>query len=93
MKKLPEELVKECADRYKQIADMWVAYHISNEDPAVFGREFYHAVGEILQGNPLNQLELYHIDTSTVKPVVFTGLDSFSQKERRPAHPGSNGRK
>ncbi len=53
---------RELVARFDRISNLWVAYHNSGKYPDDFGREFYHAVGKLLQGYPLNKIELYHID-------------------------------
>lgn len=75
---------KEAITRYKRIADLWVAYYVHGEDPLEFGREFYHAVGDLLEGNPLSKLSLYHINNEDVQNVVFTGREK-SDDERTEA--------
>jgi hypothetical protein len=62
---------KEIVKRYRSITDLWVAYHIKSDDgPETFGREFYVAVGELIQGVPPKKLELHHIDVRDIVPVV-----------------------
>ncbi len=64
----------EVITRYRRIADLWATYYAKcAEGPEVFGREFYHAVGELLQGNPLENLELVHLDICNLEAVVFPG--------------------
>lgn len=68
------KLHRDLVARYRRIADLWVAYNVKSEDgPEVYGREFYHAVGELLQGIPMKRLELHHIRTSDVEPIVHIG--------------------
>ena len=71
----------ELAKRYKIIADLWVAYHVHADDPAEFGREFYHAVGEILQGAATDSLELFHIDVKSIKRVAYTGRANAAEAD------------
>jgi len=74
MSERPIEVQTELIVRYRRVADLWVAYHVKCDNgPEEFGREFYHAVGEILQGVPLDRLELFHVQTDDVKNIVFTG--------------------
>jgi hypothetical protein len=74
MSKQIQKVHTDLLTRYRRIADLWIAYQVKNEDgPAVYGREFYQAVGELLQGLPTKKLELYHIDVTDVESVVFPG--------------------
>jgi len=62
----------EILTRYKRIGNLWTGYYARSKDgPEVFGREFYHAVGELLQGKPLDVLELTHINAEELEEVVF----------------------
>lgn len=61
--------------RYKRVANLWAAYLTSDAYPEDFGREFYHAVGEILEGKPLAELDLYHIDGSKVQDIIVHGKE------------------
>lgn len=62
---------KEIVKRYRSIVDLWVAYHTkSDEGPETFGREFYIAVGDLLQGVPSKKLELHHIDARDIEQVL-----------------------
>jgi hypothetical protein len=49
--------------RYNEISNLYVSYFNSSKSSDVYGREFFHAVGEILQGVPVDRVksELYHI--------------------------------
>lgn len=74
MSKQIQKATKDLLARYRRIADLWIAYQVkSDESPAVYGREFYQAVGELLQGIPTKKLELHHIDVADVESVVFPG--------------------
>jgi hypothetical protein len=75
--------------RYRRIGDLWAAYYArSTVGPEVFGREFYHAVGELLQGTPLEKLELVHLDVQELESIVFPGKmddqQTSKQRYRRP---------
>jgi len=73
--------------RYRRIGDLWAGYYAkSTEGPEVFGREFYHAVGELLQGKPLEKLELMHLDVHELEAVVFPGRVNGPDKKRKPYH-------
>ena len=61
--------------RYKRVANLWAAYLTSDAYPEDFGREFYHAVGEILEGKPLADLDLYHIDASKIQDIIVHGKE------------------
>lgn len=61
--------------RYKRVANLWAAYLTSDAYPEDFGREFYHAVGEILEGKPLAELDLYHIDATKVQDIIVHGKE------------------
>jgi len=49
------------AARCQAILNLHIAYTNSGKFPDEFGREFFIAVGEILSGVPLEQIEVYHI--------------------------------
>lgn len=69
---------RELLTRFDRISNLWVAYHNSGKFPDDFGREFYHAVGKLLQGHPLSKIELYHI--SNVIPSVVSYADTFERE-------------
>jgi len=74
MSKQTQKTTKSLLDKYHRIVDLWVAYQVnSDEGPVVYGREFYLAVGELLQGIPTKKLELQHIDVADVESVVLPG--------------------
>lgn len=54
-------LLHELADRCRRISNLYIAYHNSGKSADEFGREFFVAVGEILNGTSMEQLELYHV--------------------------------
>lgn len=56
--------------RFDRISNLWVAYHNSGKYPDDFGREFYYAVGKLLQGVNIDKLPLYHLDPEEVAPIV-----------------------
>ena len=60
---------RELLARFDRISNLWMAYHNSGKYPDDFGREFYHAVGKLLQGHPLERIELYHL-TSKIPSIV-----------------------
>ncbi len=74
---------KDALARYKRIADLWVAYYVHGEDPSEFGREFYHAVGELLEGVPVDKLMLHHVTPNQVESVVFTGRSNEKEKAKK----------
>jgi len=59
--------------RFRRIANLYVAYTNSDRSPEEFGREFVVAVGEIMEGKTIDQLELFHIDVSEIEDVVAHG--------------------
>ena len=65
--------------RYKRVANLWAAYLTSDAYPEDFGREFYHAVGEILEGKPLTELDLYHIDAAAVQDIIVHGKEKHER--------------
>lgn len=70
---LPKRLFRvqqEILARYDCIINLWVAYHNSGKFPDDFGREFYYAVGKLLQGTPIPELHLQHLDPAEIHSVV-----------------------
>jgi len=76
---------REILVRYDRISNLWVAYHNSGKYPDDFGREFYYAIGKLLQGTPVPGLPLHHLDPEEVAPIV----EHTKQFER--ALSGANG--
>lgn len=76
---------RELLVRYDRISNLWVAYHNSGKYPDDFGREFYYAIGKLLQGAPVSGLPLHHLDPEEVDPIV----EHTKQFER--ALSGANG--
>jgi hypothetical protein len=73
--------------RYRRISNLYVAYTNSDGSPGEYGREFFIAVGEILEGKSIEQLELFHIDVSEIEDVVAYGqreVPNDREPERRP---------
>ena len=60
----------ELVHRYDLVANLWVAYHNSGISPDVFGREFYCAVGEIMQGIPAEKLSVCHIKLTQIERII-----------------------
>jgi hypothetical protein len=58
------------AERCRRVINLYIAYHNSGECADVFGREFYHAVGDILNGTSLKNLEVFHINPKNISEVV-----------------------
>lgn len=78
--------------RYKRISNLYIAYVNSDLSPEEFGREFVFAVGDILEGKTVDQLELFHIDVAEIEDVVShgrgEGIDEKAERRRpyrRPA--------
>lgn len=67
--------------RCRDIANLYIAYTNSGKFPDEFGREFYHAVGDILNGVPINRLELHHI-TGPIDDVVGERRLACEQKRK-----------
>ena len=61
----PEEALK-----LESISNLWIAYHGSGKYPDDFGREFFYAVGAILHGREVAQLELCHVNPAAIAQVV-----------------------
>lgn len=80
--------------RYRRIGDLWTGYYAKCiEGPEVFGREFFHAVGELLQGKPLDKLELVHLNVRELESVVFPGrMDDKKRPYRKPRMRGKRDR-
>jgi len=53
-----QKVQKEIISRYDNIVNLWVSFHNSGKYVDEFAREFYHAVGRILQGVKLSPEEL-----------------------------------
>jgi len=83
-----QKVQQEIVARYNRVTNLYIAYMNSGELPDVIGREFFHAVGDVLQGKPVEQLELYHIDASSVESVVrhpATRGGKAAKKKKKPA--------
>jgi hypothetical protein len=65
-----EKIQRELIERYDNISNLYVAYMNSGKFPDEFGREFFHAVGDIIQGVPVKQLTLFHLDSTAVEGIV-----------------------
>lgn len=65
-----EKLQKEIVGRYDRISNLFIAYVNSGKFSDEFGREFFHAVGDILQGVPDKNLTLYHLGGTPLPEVV-----------------------
>lgn len=83
-----EKVQREIIQRYDHISNLYVAYMNSGKYSDEFGREFFHAVGEILQGKPVRQLTLFHLSTETIEEIVNhlvpKGGTAGPKKRRRP---------
>lgn len=53
-----QKVQKEIVNRYDRIVNLWISFHNSGTYVDEFAREFYHAVGRILQGAQLNPQDL-----------------------------------
>lgn len=83
-----ERIQREIVQRYDHISNLYVAYMNSGRFPDEFGREFFHAVGEIIQGVPVKQLTLFHLDSAAVEDIVNHrvskgGVPGKGKKSRR----------
>lgn len=83
-----EKVQREIVQRYDHISNLYVAYMNSGKFPDEFGREFFHAVGEIIQGVPVKQLTLFHLDPTAVEDIVDHkvskgGVPGKNKKSRR----------
>jgi hypothetical protein len=58
------------AERCRRVINLYIAYYNSGECADVFGREFYHAVGDILNGTSLKNLEVFHINPKSIPDVI-----------------------
>jgi len=65
-----ERLQQEIIERYDRISNLYVAYINSGKFSDVFGREFFHAVGDILQGVSNKNLMLYHLAGTPLTDIV-----------------------
>jgi hypothetical protein len=65
-----EKVQREIVERYDNISNIYVAYMNCGKHSDEFGREFFHAVGEILQGRPVRNLTLYHLNPKAVEGIV-----------------------
>lgn len=83
-----EKIKGEIAQRYDNIVNLYVAYMNSGKYPDMFGREFFHAVGDILQGTPVKQLVLFHLEANEVEQIVNHTMSKGgipgSNKKRKP---------
>jgi len=53
-----QKVQREIVDRYDRIVNLWISFHNSGKYVDEFSREFYHAVGRILQGVQLTPEDL-----------------------------------
>lgn len=53
-----QKVQMEIVDRYDRIVNLWISFHNSGKYVDEFSREFYHAVGRILQGVQLTPEDL-----------------------------------
>lgn len=70
VRNLSDDMVRKLAS----IRGLWLA--VQNEpDKSVkdMSVEFYYAVGELLEGKPLEQIELFKIDPKRVTPFIKEG--------------------
>jgi len=65
-----EKVQLEIIKRYDNISNLYVAYMNCGKHSDDFGREFFHAVGEILQGASVAQLTLYHLNRTEIEDIV-----------------------
>ena len=71
------------AERCRRISNLYIAYHNSGTSSDIFGREFFHAVGDILNGTPLHRLEVFHIDPKRISEVLSANSQTGSPKRKR----------
>lgn len=73
---------EEILTRYRRISDLWTGYYAKcTVTPEVFGREFYRATGELLQGKPLERLNLIYLKTQELESTIFPrSVNDRSQK-------------
>ena len=79
--------------RLDRIVDLIIAYNLSGKPPDEIGREFYYAVGELTEGVPLDQLELFHIDSKEIEKIAVHGKRLDAQLRRRGLLPSKSGKK
>lgn len=65
-----EKIKREILRRYAYISNLYIAYVNRGKDPEEVGREFFLAVGDILNGTPLDRLTLYHVDPEIITDVA-----------------------
>lgn len=53
-----QKVQQEIVTRYDRVANLWISFHNSGKYVDEFAREFYHAVGRILQGVQLTPEDL-----------------------------------
>jgi hypothetical protein len=70
------------AERCRRVINLYIAYHNSGECADVFGREFYHAVGDILNGTSLKNLEVFHINPKSISEVVAPQASLVPKKRK-----------
>jgi len=69
-----EKVQRELIERYDSISNLYVAYMNSGKFTDEFSREFFHAVGEIIQGIPIKQLTLFHLKPTVIEKLVNHGV-------------------
>jgi hypothetical protein len=53
-----QKVQRDIVNRYDRIVNLWISFHNSGKYVDEFSREFYHAVGRILQGAQLTPEDL-----------------------------------
>jgi hypothetical protein len=65
-----QRVMQDLAERCRRIANTYAAYLSCNHAPHEFGHEFFRAVGELLNGTPVQQLELQYVAMDEIQDVV-----------------------
>lgn len=88
-----EKIQREIIERYDNISNLYVAYMNCGKHSDEFGREFFHAVGEVLQGTSVRSLTLYHLDAQTIEGIVDHTVSKGGVAGERRGQPRSKNRK
>ena len=67
-----QHTMQNLAERCRRISNVYAAYLNCRKEPREFGAEFFRAVGELLNGTPVEQLELQFVTIDQIQEVVVS---------------------
>lgn len=67
----PAKVSREIVERYRLIrAAHTTLYNQLDNDVTKFGAEFFYFVGDVMEGKPIDQVNLRHIDLNRVRDFL-----------------------